>query len=270
MSLLFISHSSLDKEAANNLRHRLIGKGYSPDQIFLDSDRDSGIEPGADWERTLDNGLKRHRALIVLCSMNWEQSKWCFAELVHAKSQGKHVFPVVLENMELSGPISESQAVFPCKDGTSAYERLFESLENNHLGPTDDLGWPPRSGDDCPFPGLMAFDEELAAVYFGRGPERESVLQRLKQMRANGEPRLLMIVGASGSGKSSLLKAGVLPRLKHKTHISDWFLLPTLRFADASEDLNQSSRRSARRWKLPMQETAVGDVTSLCAAPNYV
>jgi hypothetical protein len=55
-------------------------------------------------------------------------------------------------------------------------------------------------------------------------------------MRANGEPRRLMIVGGSGSGKSSLLKAGVLPRLKHKTFDTEWVVLPTLRYGEQANE----------------------------------
>ena len=55
-------------------------------------------------------------------------------------------------------------------------------------------------------------------------------------MRANGEPRLLMIVGGSGSGKSSLLKAGVLPRLKHKIADTEWVVLPTLRYGERANE----------------------------------
>ena len=67
----------------------------------------------------------------------------------------------------------------------------------------------PPSQPDCPFPGLLAFDERYAAVYFGRKPEIQTVLEQLNEMHRKGEPRLLMIVGGSGSGKSSLLKAGL-------------------------------------------------------------
>jgi len=59
-----------------------------------------------------------------------------------------------------------------------------------------------------PFPGLKSFEERHEPVYFGRAREVAAVLKR---MATN---RLQVIVGASGSGKSSLVKAGVLPKLR--------------------------------------------------------
>jgi hypothetical protein len=47
LSMLFISHSSKDKAEANKLHALLLGKGYDPAQLFLDSDERSGIEAGA-------------------------------------------------------------------------------------------------------------------------------------------------------------------------------------------------------------------------------
>jgi hypothetical protein len=131
------------------------------------------------------------------------------------------------------------------KDGDQSYERLFTGLEARHLSPRDHLPWPhpdlkDANGnvDNCPFPGLLAFNERYAAVYFGREPEIQTVLEQLNEMRRKGEPRLLMIVGGSGSGKSSLLKAGVLPRLKHKSADADWLVLPTLRYGDLAHGEN--------------------------------
>jgi WD40 repeat protein len=235
-NLIFISHSSKDKAAALDVQRRLLGYGYDESQLFLDSDAETGIPAGSKWEQVLYRRLKDCRALIVLCSPKWQESRWCFAELVYAKAMGKEIFPVLLEECAIEQVAAEHQAVFVYKDGEAAYTRLWNALDSRHLGPRDEFGWPPKDGDHCPFPGLPSFDERLAGVYFGREAETQAILEDLRRMRANGEPRLLMIVGGSGSGKSSLLKAGVLPRLKHKTFDTEWVVVPTLRYG---EQVNQ-------------------------------
>ncbi|MEP7366938.1 MAG: SUMF1/EgtB/PvdO family nonheme iron enzyme [Acidobacteriota bacterium] len=63
------------------------------------------------------------------------------------------------------------------------------------------------SGVQNPFPGLRAFEPEESTRYFGRDEEIGEALDRLL------ERRLLAVVGVSGSGKSSLVKAGVVPAL---------------------------------------------------------
>jgi hypothetical protein len=62
--------------------------------------------------------------------------------------------------------------------------------------------------DLCPYQGLDAFRENKHALFFGRRRLIESMVGRLK------ESRLLAVVGPSGSGKSSLVLAGLLPALK--------------------------------------------------------
>ncbi|WP_326598239.1 NACHT and WD repeat domain-containing protein [Streptomyces sp. NBC_01803] len=63
----------------------------------------------------------------------------------------------------------------------------------------------------CPYPGLAAFEEEDARWFFGRDHLTAEVLEALDQGRRGGGP--LILVAPSGAGKSSLLKAGVLPAL---------------------------------------------------------
>jgi hypothetical protein len=91
-------------------------------------------------------------------------------------------------------------------------------------------GWRPLS-----IPWSVSI-RRFAGVYFGRDAETQTIPEDLRKMRANGEPRLLMIVGGSGSGKSSLLKAGILPRLKHKTVDTEWVILPTLRYGQQANE----------------------------------
>ena len=74
-----------------------------------------------------------------------------------------------------------------------------------------------------PFPGLRAFTPDDAPIFFGRGRETDELIKKVS------ENRFVAVVGASGSGKSSLVAAGLLPRLKDRAIVGsqDW-LLPHL------------------------------------------
>jgi formylglycine-generating enzyme required for sulfatase activity len=61
-----------------------------------------------------------------------------------------------------------------------------------------------------PYLGLRHYDENDAALFFGRAKEIEHLCDRF----ASGRDRFIAVVGASGSGKSSLVRAGLLYRLK--------------------------------------------------------
>lgn len=67
---------------------------------------------------------------------------------------------------------------------------------------------PVRSEQECPFAGLSAFQESDAGRYFGREQDIVAVLGKLRNQE------LLAIVGPSGVGKSSFVRAGVIPALK--------------------------------------------------------
>ena len=58
-----------------------------------------------------------------------------------------------------------------------------------------------------PYPGLASFTEEDAEYFFGREFEVEAVWKKLKR------PRMLALIAPSGAGKSSFLRAGLLPTL---------------------------------------------------------
>jgi energy-coupling factor transporter ATP-binding protein EcfA2 len=58
-----------------------------------------------------------------------------------------------------------------------------------------------------PFPGLRPFDFEESHLFFGRDGQSEQLITKL------GATRFLAVVGTSGSGKSSLVRAGLMPSL---------------------------------------------------------
>ncbi|HSM22937.1 MAG TPA: hypothetical protein VK876_12100, partial [Rubrivivax sp.] len=67
---------------------------------------------------------------------------------------------------------------------------------------------PARLDDDSPWPGLDAFDEASQRYFHGRDAEIEALLRRVEQAP------LTVLFGKSGLGKTSLLKAGLMPRLR--------------------------------------------------------
>ncbi|NUP00380.1 MAG: hypothetical protein HOW59_20880 [Nonomuraea sp.] len=72
-----------------------------------------------------------------------------------------------------------------------------------------------RSGgvvDECPYPGLAAFGPEQARWFFGRDELLAELKARLDERARSGGP--VMVVAPSGAGKSSLLRAGLVPALE--------------------------------------------------------
>lgn len=63
-----------------------------------------------------------------------------------------------------------------------------------------------------PFPGLQAYSSDYAQVFFGRGQQIRVLLERLHQQLRFGRG-FCLVLGPSGSGKSSLINAGIIPNL---------------------------------------------------------
>ncbi|HAX92603.1 MAG TPA: hypothetical protein DCY25_01430, partial [Bacteroidales bacterium] len=72
-----------------------------------------------------------------------------------------------------------------------------------------------------PFPGLRPFTPEESEYFFGRDRESEDIFLKLLRNR------FVAITGASGSGKSSLVLSGLIPRIKSLSDTGDtkWRIL---------------------------------------------
>jgi hypothetical protein len=75
--------------------------------------------------------------------------------------------------------------------------------------PSKKITWDIKGGNS-PYPGLMHFTRKYAPVFFGREREVREILDRMRLP----EGRFIIISGDSGVGKSSVVDAGVLPRLE--------------------------------------------------------
>ncbi|MCT7957532.1 nSTAND1 domain-containing NTPase, partial [Laspinema palackyanum] len=69
--------------------------------------------------------------------------------------------------------------------------------------------------DECPYKGLEAFQERDAKYFFGRDKLTQTLVYRLR------DSQFLAVLGISGSGKSSLVRAGLIPDLKQGSTLSE-------------------------------------------------
>jgi energy-coupling factor transporter ATP-binding protein EcfA2 len=252
MTTLFISHSSKDKGWAERVHKALSDVGY---QCFLDSHPDDGIHPGADWEQTLYKRLKQSRGVVVLCSVYWLGSPWCVAEAIMARQQKSCVFLLatadVIDNRQVKGPGGSGAGLPDFLKGRQfislanfteeeAQQQLLRGLKDEGL---DKLSFDPP---DRPYPGLEPFQETDAAVFFGRGAEAGKVIDVLDGRRKGAANGFVLVLGASGCGKSSLVRAGVLPPLKRasKDAAARWVVVPPFMAGKGLEGLALSFAQS--------------------------
>jgi hypothetical protein len=92
-------------------------------------------------------------------------SRWCFAEITHAKALGKPVFPIKIDNVQVDSVLTRVQVIDGTAGWDQAYQRLEKGLLDAGLDPKGIFDW---DGTRSPYPGLPAFQEEDAATFFGR------------------------------------------------------------------------------------------------------
>ncbi|MDX6704792.1 MAG: hypothetical protein QOI48_638 [Solirubrobacteraceae bacterium] len=197
------------------------------DSLFLDFDPERGFAAGAKWEAELYAQLRRADAVLFVGSAASVASQWCFAELTMTRSLGKTIIPAVISVGGSHPLLADTQTVDLTGADEHGYERLRQRLTAAELDPERTFDWDPARS---PFPGLESFQERDAAVFFGRQVETERLLAQMRSSRRRYTGRLIAVVGPSGSGKSSLVRAGLLPRLRQAQR--PWVVLSVPRPAD--------------------------------------
>jgi WD40 repeat protein len=208
MSTIFVSHHHTDNEVASTVRAWLKSQGHL--SVFLDFDPADGFPAGCLWLERLSHELRSCRAVVALCSEKSMASFWCFAEVSMARMMGKPVLPIKIDRCVVHNFLTESQIIDLSAGDQEAQQRLQRGLLEAGLDPADAFDWDGSS----PYPGLYSFSENNAAVFFGRDTEITDGLAVLNRMHRLGPERTLLVLGASGSGKSSYVRAGLLPRLR--------------------------------------------------------
>jgi WD40 repeat protein len=278
---LFISHSSRNDDWAIALRDWLVREGWSgPDDIFLDVDPDHGLAAGERWARALEEAATRCEAVLFLVSGDWIASKWCGDEYQLANKFNKKLFALLIDEVPLDrlpGGLSaqwqvvrlkgepaerfltvhpRTQQQSPVAIAEAGLKSLKRGLEKAGIGPgTFELQPDPNApfGWRAPYRGLEALEPEDASVFFGRSADIVRGIDALRGLAARKPPRLLVILGASGAGKSSFLRAGLWPRLLRDD--SQWLPLRAIRAGrggaiEGSEGLLWALEEAHRRFGL--------------------
>ncbi len=214
--------------------------------MFLDKKR---IEGGMTWPEALKRNVEGAKILLVLLKnyMKWLGEKgdgtfrikdpkdWMRREIETAKAEGKTIIPVLLDGALFPGKgalpeslrflLNTEYRKITTQEWDAGTAELIKLLEK-HVPPRpvvasakvdalDELSLPadvpdPLKHHSAPFLGLQYFDRNAARLFFGR--QRE-ILEFFHLVNAP-DVRLIRLFGHSGAGKSSLLAAGVLPRLE--------------------------------------------------------
>lgn len=165
----------------------------------------AGFTPGASRAAELERGVEGARLVVLVLSPAFLDDAWSeLGELLasHAQVAGAagRLVPLLLEPCQLP-PRVDFRVRLDCtrQDRWPAEVGRLRQL----LG----RAAPPPERIECPYPGLVAFDQAQARFFFGRAREVDDLARRLPRQG------LVMVIGPSGSGKSSLVFAGLLPRL---------------------------------------------------------
>jgi WD40 repeat protein len=245
MSRIFMSHSSRDSRSAIALRQWLIDQDARlADEIFLDLDASVGIRSGTRWKEALRQASTRCEAVICLLSESWLSSSECRTEYRFAEYLNKRIFSARIGAFTGDDPTAEWQRIDLIGDGgvteididdgdppvsflTDGLRRLRDGIVSAGIG-AGSFAWPPsRDPDRAPYRGWEPLEEVDAAVFFGRDAQIVRGLDALRGMRRSGIEKLFVILGPSGTGKSSFLRAGLLPRLRRDDR--DFVLLDIVR-----------------------------------------
>ena len=287
MSRIFLSHSSKNTREAIALKAWLTEQRPElGDEIFIDVDAQTGLRLGEQWKTQLFTGNSRCEYVICLLSRKWLDSTECNVEFRTAEGLGKQILIARLEDLGDTDTTSAWQRCDLFADGeqtdievpggppirfnTAALTRILGAVDGARTGP-EQFGWPPRTDPNrAPYRGWEPFEDIDAGVFFGRDAVIARGMDVLRGMRfrllatMSGLKSLFVVLGPSGSGKSSFLRAGLIPRLQRDDR--QFVLLGIMRPQGNVLTGNTGLAASihAARESLGLKTTALGQIKKAC------
>ena len=225
---VFLSYSSADRSEVRRLAAELKARGC---RCFLD---EWYLTPGRDWVAALETALSRSRSMAIFLGAGelgrWQQREKAWGLDRMATLQERFpVIPVLLPQalppvgflqqlmwVDLRGSEADGGRLSSF-DESERLNRLAQAI----LGKLEASSQGQRS-QHSPFRGLNYFREEDADLFCGREAYSERLWTLVQRQR------LIAVTGASGCGKSSLVRAGLVPRLRRPQHEGDVWEILTL------------------------------------------
>ena len=211
----FLSYNSQEHKAVAELAQRLKSEGLV---VFYEA---WDLRPGCEFQPHLAEALRDSKTCVVFLGPNglgpWHKQEVQVAIDMRAHDEAFHVIPVLLPGTER-----------PRRGDVAHLEFLINASWVEFLKTLDDerafriLVWgitgtkPPEERYDgvCPYRGLEAFRPDDAKFFFGRANLTGWLTSALRrEVRAAQGVRFLGVLGPSGSGKSSVVLAGLVPSL---------------------------------------------------------
>jgi WD40 repeat protein len=282
MSRIFMSHQHDDSREAVALKQWLAEQDPPlAHEIFLDLDRDTGIGAGTRWKNELLKAKSRCEAAICLLSKNWAESVECQLEYRNAEDLGKQIFCARLEPSAADGltrdwhrfdlfgegektEIDIADGSPPVAFRSDALYRLRDGIRGAGITAESFVWPPPGDPQRSPYRGWDPLEERDAGIFYGRDGELVLALDALRDMRKKQYETLFVVLGPSGSGKSSFLRAGILPRLRREDRhylVLD-ILRPNRRALSGKTGFANTIFQARRRLRL--EQPTLGETKRAC------
>jgi WD40 repeat protein len=206
---LFLSYHRADRQAAGTVRDLLAARGVS---TFLDSEN---LSAGLPWPAALEDALSGAKGVVVLLGRElggWQKREIGFAldRQVNEEKAGRDfpVIPVLLGDADLTPSFLFLNTWVDLRSGVASPEGIDAIARALTSRRSEAVGAPAIA--ICPYRGLRPFREEDAAFFVGR---EAFVARLLDNVLARN---LVALIGSSGSGKSSVAQAGLVPLLRRQ------------------------------------------------------
>lgn len=209
---VFLSYHWRDQREVDALARKLREQGLA---VFLDR---WYLTPGQPWPQTLERELAKCGAVAVCVGPGemgpWQQREKYFALERQGKEPGFPVIPVILSGADPAlGFLGQNTWVDfrESLDQPMMLAILAAAIRREAPGPALAERLRETLATLSPYKGLAYFREEDAAFFFGRDKAIDTLWKAVERQS------FVALVGASGSGKSSVVRAGLIPRLRADT-----------------------------------------------------